>query len=103
MAIICYLRGTLILTTSGERFVENLAIGESIVTRFGGVQRIKWIGRQNFGARLIADNPGKQPVCISAGALGENTQRRDLFVSPGPSRCNRCARANGRRRRSPYR
>jgi hypothetical protein len=83
--LLCFLKGTRILTPTGERAVESLAIGELVMTRFSGMQRIKWIGRQSHAAALAREDAGKRPVCIRAGALGEGVPARDLFVSPGHS------------------
>jgi hypothetical protein len=83
--VICYLRGTRVLTPGGEVPIETLARGDRLVTRFGGVQAIKWIGRQSFAARFIARNRAQWPVRIAAGALGPACPTRDLFVSPGHS------------------
>jgi len=82
---LCYLRGTLILTPSGEKPIETLNIGDTVITRFGGVQKIKWIGVQSYDPRFIAGNKAKLPVRIYAGALGGALPRRDLYVSPGHS------------------
>jgi hypothetical protein len=80
---LCYLRGTNILTPTGPAPIETLAIGDPVVTRFNGIQPIRWIGRQSYGARFLAGNPDKHPVHIRAGALGPGLPARDLFVSPG--------------------
>lgn len=80
---ICYLRGTMILTDRGEVPIETLAIGDTVVTRRGGLTPIKWIGRQSFGGNVV-DWRGA-PVRISAGALGAGMPRRDLWISPGHS------------------
>ncbi len=80
---ICYLRGTLILTDRGEVPIESLRIGDTVVTRRGGLQAIKWIGRQSFGRRVF-DWRGA-PIRISAEALGAGLPRRDLWISPGHS------------------
>jgi hypothetical protein len=82
---ICYLLGTRILTPTGEVPVEELEMGDRVVTRFGGIQTIKWIGRQTYDPRFIRKNKSKIPVHITAGALGDNMPARDLFVSPGHS------------------
>jgi len=81
-AALCYLRGTRILTTTGEVCIEDLRIGDLVVTRFNGILPIRWIGRQSFDARFVKDNPARIPVCIHAGALGEKLPARDLSVSP---------------------
>ncbi len=83
--VLCYLRGTRILMPVETRPVEALRIGDAVVTRFAGVQRIKWIGRQSYDPRFLQRNPDKMPVCIKAGALGDATPARDLYVSPGHS------------------
>lgn len=82
---LCYLRGTRILTPSGEVPIETLQRGDLVVTRFGGAQKIKWIGLQSYDPRFIARNPEKLPVRISAGALGNGLPVRDLAISPGHS------------------
>ena len=78
---LCFLRGTRILTPTGEVRVEDLQLGDAVVTRFGGIQPVKWIGRHS----PAPDNEVNTPVCIHAGALGERLPARDLYVSPGHS------------------
>jgi hypothetical protein len=74
----CYLRGTHILTPTGETPVEDLSIGDRVVTRFGGVQNIKWIGRKIFETAGLDNGP----VRFRPATLGEEMPARDLFVSP---------------------
>lgn len=83
--LLCYLAQTGILTPSGEVAVEDLRIGDVVVTRWQGMQKIRWIGRQSFAAQFVRRNPGRIPVLIKAGALGERLPSRDLSVSPGHS------------------
>lgn len=82
---LCHLAGTAIRTPEGERPIESLRIGDAVMTRFGGVQRIKWIGEQHYAGRFIAANRDKIPVRIAAEAFGAALPRRDLFLSPGHS------------------
>lgn len=82
---ICYRRGTRILTPAGEVAIETLQIGDRVVTRFGGLQTIRWIGRQQFTLEDVRANAALRSVCIHAGALGEQLPARDLYVSPGHS------------------
>ena len=77
---VCYLEGTLIATPSGERTIETLAIGDQILTANGRAVPVKWIGRQQIRNSIFA-SPRMEPVCISAGALGNGLPHSDLYVT----------------------
>lgn len=85
-AIPCYCRGTRILTERGEVAVENLVIGDRLITHSlpdGRTARaLRWIGRRSYGGRFAAANRDVLPVCIHAGALADDIPYRDLWVSP---------------------
>jgi hypothetical protein len=82
VAAACYRRGTHILTASGDRPIETLRIGDAVPTLFGGLQRIKWIGRRGYAPHFVAGNRAVLPVLIRAEALGAELPTRDLYVSP---------------------
>ncbi len=89
---ICYLRGTRLATALGERLVEDIAIGDLVVTRNGGLQPVRWVGRQSFARRQHERQHDHHqcdrrnlPVRVRAGALGAGLPVRDLLVSPGHS------------------
>jgi hypothetical protein len=83
--VVCYLRGTMILTPSGEVPIESLQRGDLVATRFGGMQAIKWIGRQSFLHRFVRHSREHMPVRIATGALGRGLPLRPLYVSGGHS------------------
>ena len=78
----CFVAGTLIGTPLGERLVEQLAIGDMVVTAKGQHRAIRWIGRRSYGGRFLAAQTALQPVRFRAGSLGDGLPRRDLLVSP---------------------
>ena len=66
-----------------KRPVEQLAIGDMLVTASGRCRPVKWVGHTRYDARRIERNADVLPVCIKTGALGPGVPRRDLWVSPG--------------------
>jgi hypothetical protein len=71
----CFVRGTRIATVKGLIAIEDLNVGDKVITRDDGVQEIRWIGSKTVPAkRRLA------PIKISAGVLGPND--RDLWLSP---------------------
>lgn len=80
--IVCFARGTMIATASGERPIESLAIGDLVMTKDNGLQAIRWIGATPVTARELDLMPNLRPIRIAAGALGEGLPSADLTVSP---------------------
>lgn len=81
----CFLKGTKIRTSSGERNVEDLRAGDLLPTHFGGDKAIEWVGRYAY-TRRDASLPWDQdarPVRISSSAIAPNVPARDLFVTSG--------------------
>jgi hypothetical protein len=79
---VCFCKGTLIATDQGARRIEDLAIGDLVVTRDHGLQPIRWIGRSDvtLGGTII--NPDLLPVRVGQGAMGAGLPKRDLWLSP---------------------
>jgi len=78
----CFTPGCQILTIFGEVAVEDLAVGDLVMTRDHGYQPIRWIGRRDLGADELAANSAFYPICIPKGAFGADMPERDLVVSP---------------------
>ncbi|MBJ3762603.1 Hint domain-containing protein [Maribius pontilimi] len=73
----CFTRGTPILTRQGERMIEDLDVGDEVLTRHGGYQEIRWIGHS-----IMPATPRNRPVRLQAGALRAGVPSRDIAVSP---------------------
>lgn len=75
VACVSFTRGTAITMASGaQRLIEDLEVGDMVLTRDDGPQRIRWIGHTT--ARAVGDFA---PVVIKAGTLNNEN---DLIVSP---------------------
>lgn len=75
VACVSFVRGTRITLSNGEqREIENLGVGDRILTRSDGMQEIRWIGRSTLQAQ-----GAMAPIVIDAGALNN---AHDLIVSP---------------------
>lgn len=70
----CFCAGTEIITNRGSIPVEDLQIGDRVLTMDNGLQEIRWIGSTNRAAF-----GGSAPILFRKGALGNE---RDLRVSP---------------------
>jgi aspartate 1-decarboxylase len=76
----CFGEGTLITTPGGGQAVEELAIGDLVMTAQGTFCRVKWIGRQTVSTRF---GPAERlmPVRFAAGSLGDGLPHADLTVT----------------------
>lgn len=70
----CFVAGTMILTSEGERAVETLTPGDLVMTQDDGAQPLRWVGR-----RRVAATGDLAPIRIEAGTFGPH---RTLLVSP---------------------
>jgi hypothetical protein len=72
--VACFTKGTLIDTAAGPVAIEDLTVGDRVVTRDSGLAAIRWIGKRTVPAT------GKMaPVVFSKGAIGNDAE---LAVSP---------------------
>jgi hypothetical protein len=78
----CFLRGTLIATTTGDIAVENLRVGDHVITAAGTARPIRWLGHRAVDCTNIPDPQAAWPVLVRQGAFGEAMPVRDLWLSP---------------------
>ncbi|AYV84536.1 MAG: DUF3494 domain-containing protein [Hyperionvirus sp.] len=80
-AVVCFKRGTNILTAKGYVPVENLAVGNYAMTLIRNKKipkKITWIGK--FTLTNLSSEA--KPICIRKNAIAENVPEKDVYVSP---------------------
>jgi hypothetical protein len=78
----CLLKGTKISTPSGERLVQELQIGDEVLT-LTGPKSIKWIGYNKFTKEegwVWQDSV--MPIRVARFAIDDHTPHCDLYLSP---------------------
>jgi hypothetical protein len=80
--VLCFVRGTLIKTTRDEVAVEQLAVGDRVLTQHGDARSIIWIGVGQVLATR-GQRSAATPVIVKRGALADNVPRRDLHITKG--------------------
>jgi Ca2+-binding RTX toxin-like protein len=78
----CFTPGTLISTERGDVAVEDLRLGDRVVTRDNGLQTLRWVGSKRLSLADLIVKPALRPVEIGAGALGHGLPTRAMTVSP---------------------
>lgn len=78
----CFTPGTRIATPRGEVAVEELKMGDRVITRDNGLQRIRWVGKRAMTQSEVRTSKALAPVRILKGALGNDLPERDMMVSP---------------------
>ncbi|MEM0976564.1 MAG: Hint domain-containing protein [Pseudomonadota bacterium] len=78
---ICFGEGTRIETENGEIPIEELSVGDRVVTKDRGNQVIRWIGTRRI-ALTDANFDRLRPYVVAAGAFGDGVPNADLRLSP---------------------
>jgi hypothetical protein len=78
----CFTPGSMVSTPTGLILVQNLKVGDRVMTRDNGLQDIRWIGRKDLMAGTLAADARFRPIRIRKGALGDGMPMADMMVSP---------------------
>ena len=80
--IMCFTSGTIIEGVDGPVQIEDMRVGDLVLTYDNGYQPIRWIGTRQLSADDLAAHPNVRPIRIRAHALGQGFPAQDLTVSP---------------------
>lgn len=75
LGIPCFVHGTPILTPSGWRMIETLAVGDLVETQAGPAPII-WSGGRKLDAADLAARPTDRPIHFETGAIGNTAPLR---------------------------
>jgi Hint domain len=78
----CFLAGTRIQNAKGEVCIEELQIGDGVLTISGQIKQIKFIGHRRVSREPSQSWTGAGPVKISRFAIDGKAPHSDLYVSP---------------------
>lgn len=78
----CFAKGSLIETPEGPRPIEDLQVGDLVLTKDHGPQALRWIGTTYLSALDLLLTPRLRPIRIRANAVRAGMPNRDLLLSP---------------------
>jgi len=81
-AVSCFAEGTRIGTPGGMVAVEELRVGDRVLTIDGTHEAIVFLGQRAVHCHAHPAPETVWPVRVRAGAFGENVPVRDLYLSP---------------------
>jgi len=80
--IVCFTPGTLIATPLGDKLIEDLKVGDLVITKDSGIQAIRWIGRKKVSGARLQSFTHLRPILIRKDAFGPDLPNKDMHVSP---------------------
>jgi len=78
----CFTRGAQVSTVKGLIRIEDLRVGDRVMTRDNGLQDVRWIGHKALPASALDRDTRLRPIRIREGALGGGVPMADMVVSP---------------------
>ncbi len=78
----CYTDGAMVETPTGPVAIEDLKVGDLVLTKDNGPQPIRWTGARAPSATELMFFPELRPVVMKPGALGPACPSRETVLSP---------------------
>ena len=103
--MVCFTRGTMIATPEGERAIEDLEVGDLVLTKDNGAQPLRWVGSRTVKAEgrmapvvfkrwQLRQRPRSGCLAAAPDAARALARRADVRRGGGPDPCQ----ASGERR-----
>ena len=80
--VVCFVRGSRILTVDGIRPIEQLQSGDQVICGDGIRRPIRWIGSSHLDSAQLRAHPELRPIRLASGSLAPGCPRSDLLLSP---------------------
>jgi hypothetical protein len=80
--VVCFADGTKIATPDGDVNIEDLKVGDPVLTIDGYAKAIKWIGSRKLTLKDLTAHPESKPIVLRKNSLGTDIPQEDLYVSP---------------------
>jgi hypothetical protein len=82
LVVACFAEGTRIRTPGGDRRVETLRAGDTVLAAAGASRRVVWVGHRHVACAHHPRPHEVQPVRIFPNAFGPGAPHADLLLSP---------------------
>jgi Ca2+-binding RTX toxin-like protein len=77
--VVCFAKGTMILTKKGDMPIERLSPGDMVITRDNGPQPLIWVASRKLGMADLTRAPKLRPIRLAPELIGAHAP---LIVSP---------------------
>jgi Ca2+-binding RTX toxin-like protein len=78
----CFTDGILMRTARGSVPIEDVRLGDMVLTRDNGFQPVRWAGGRHFSFRDLREHPHLAPIRLKTGSLGAGNPSQDMLLSP---------------------
>lgn len=78
----CIANGAWIDTLNGPTLIEDLRVGDAVLTKDNGPQILRWVHSRHLRRADLRASPDIAPIRIAENALGAGLPDADLRVSP---------------------
>jgi hypothetical protein len=78
----CYRSSARLMTDHGEVAIEDLKIGDHVLTLSGAARPLRWIGHRQFDLLCHPAPERVQPIVVRVGAFADGVPSRDLRLFP---------------------